>query len=349
MELTPSADRPEPGSVRALAYLDLVGELSQGDRVLLSTGALELGLGTGGLAFVIAAPDRLPPDPPGGPGHIVKARYTPQQYVALAIDEQDSPHHAALASGPAAAGELEGMPVLVGDVHSALAPILVGVRHVNPGARVVYLHTDGGALPAAFSMTLARLRDLGWLAASITVGQSFGGDHEAVTLHSGLLAARHVLGADLAVVIQGPGNVGTGTPFGFTGIAAGEALNAVDVLGGRGVGALRISAADPRERHYGISHHSRTAYGRIVLAEATLVLPDLPGDFGALVAQQARQLVAEARGDVRLVTQETSGLFAALQACPVPLSSMGRALAQDAEYFVAQAAAGRFAAGLSAR
>ena len=84
-----------------------------------------------------------------------------------------------------------------------------------------------------------------------------------LTLHSGLLAARHVLDADVAVVIQGPGNVGTGTPWGYTGVAAGEALNAVGTLGGRGIAALRVSDADPRPRHRGISHHSATAYGRV--------------------------------------------------------------------------------------
>ena len=79
------------------------------------------------------------------------------------------------------------------------------------------------------------------------MGQSFGGDLEAVTLHSGLLAARHVLGADLVVVAQGPGNLGTGTRWGFSGVAAGEAVNAVAVLGGRAGGL----AADQRGRPAG--------------------------------------------------------------------------------------------------
>ena len=103
--------------------------------------------------------------------------------------------------------------------------------------------TDGGALPAAFSRTLAGLRPS--LAGTVTVGQAWGGDLEAVTVHSGLLAARHVLGADLAVVTQGPGNLGTGTPWGYSGVAAGEACNAVSVLGGEAIGALRISSPTP--------------------------------------------------------------------------------------------------------
>jgi hypothetical protein len=64
--------------VRALAYPALTGTPEPGDRVLLNAGALELGLGTGGYALVVALPDRLPPDA-DGPGHLIKARYTPLQ------------------------------------------------------------------------------------------------------------------------------------------------------------------------------------------------------------------------------------------------------------------------------
>src|SRR5207245_680387 len=150
----------EAGPVRALAYPALTGRPQPGDRVLVNTTALDLGLGTGGYALVIAVPDRLPPDPELA-GNLVKARYSP-------------------------------------------------------------------------------------LPATVTTGQSFGGDLETVTVHTGLLAARHVLGADIAVVAQGPGNLGTGTRWGFSGVAAGEAVNAAAALGGRPVASLRISDADPR-------------------------------------------------------------------------------------------------------
>lgn len=341
-----SAAGEEP--VRALAYTTLVGEPQPGDTVLLNASALLRGLGTGGLAFIVAVPDRLPADPDPSPGHIVKARYTPQQQMFLAVDEQESPHHSTMTDGPAAAGDLQGLPVVVADLHSALPAVLAGIRVERPDARVVYLMTDGGALPIAFSRNVAALREAGWLAGTVTVGQAYGGDHEAVTLHSGLLAARHVLDADIAVVVQGPGNVGTGTPWGYTGVAAGEALNAAHTLHGRGVAALRVSEADPRERHRGISHHSRTAYGRICLVPADLVVVRPVDEFGELVLRQAQDLTAEASGP-KIVQVEPDGLDAALRSSPVRLSTMGRGLDEDHAAFLYSAAAGRHAAALGQR
>ncbi len=328
------------GACRALAYPALVGEPGPGDVVLLNTAALEAGLGTGGYAFVVAVPHRPPPDRPTA-GHLVKARYTPQQVSVLGADEQGSQHHEVLRD----ADDLLGMPVVVADLHSALPAVVAGVRAARPDARVAYVMTDGGALPAWFSRTLAGLRDAGWLAASVTVGQAYGGDLEAVTVHSGLLAARLVARADVAVVTQGPGNLGTGTRWGFSGVAAGESVNAAGVLGGRPVGALRVSQADARERHRGVSHHSLTALGRVALVPADVVVPLLPGVFGQSLRRQAAALGAPS-GRHRLVEVEVDGLRAALEGTPVPLSTMGRGLDADEAAFLAAAAAGRHAAAL---
>ena len=330
--------------VRALAYPKLTGRPEPGDRVLLNTGALDLGLGTGGYALVVAIPDRLPADSQG-PGHLVKARYTPMQTTVLGVDEQGSDHHDTLRD----ADSLGGVPVVIADLHSALPAVLAAfyaerLAAAGPRMKVAYVMLDGGALPAWFSRTISVLSDIEWLAATITVGQAFGGDLEAVTLHTGLLAARHVVGAGLIVVAQGPGNLGTGTKWGFSGVASGEAVNAASVLGGRPVASLRISEADARARHRGISHHSLTAYGRVALARADVVVPELPGKFGASVAEAAKPLAARHT----LVAVSVEGLREALDACPVPLSTMGRGLDEDLAYFLAAAAAGRHAATLAA-
>lgn len=266
-----------PERVRALVYPRLVGDQRPGDRVLLNVSALARGLGTGGYALVVGPADDavvLPADPPPGPGHLVKARYTPLQTMVLGVDDQESEHHDTLRD----ADDLTGMPVVVADLHSALPAVLAGVRHAaaRAGRRqptVAYVMTDGGALPAWFSRTVAGLRESGWLASCVTTGQAFGGDLEAVTVHTALLAARHVVGADLAIVAQGPGNLGTGTRWGFSGAAAGESVNAAAVLHGRPVASLRVSGADARDRHLGVSHHSLTAYGRVALLAADVPVP----------------------------------------------------------------------------
>ena len=327
----------EPTTVRALAYTDVVGAPQVGEEVLLNVTALDLALGTGGYAMVAAVPGRLPADV-DGPGHLVKARYTPLQMTVLGVDEQDSPHHALLRE----ADDLGGMPVVTADLHSSLPAVIAGLRAEVPSATVAYVATDGGALPLAFSRTVQGLTEAGWLAATITVGQAFGGDYEAVTVHNGLLAARLVVEADVAVVVQGPGNLGTGTRWGFSGTAVGEAVNAAAVLDGRPVGALRVSQADPRERHHGVSHHSLTAYGRIAAHPADIAVPALPGDFGARVRDQAEALTPPHR----LVDVDCAGLVDALGACPVPLRTMGRGMEADAPAFVAAAAAGRHAGSL---
>ncbi|TWH72843.1 DUF3866 family protein [Modestobacter roseus] len=328
--------------IRALAHPSLVGTPEIGDEVLLNTTAWAQKLGTGGYALVVAVPDRLPADPEGlgtpGAGHLVKGRYTPLQVTVQGVDEQDTEHHEAIA----AAEDLGGMPVVVADLHSALPAVLAGVHVTDPALRVAYVMTDGGALPAAFSRTLDALD--GSLAGVVTVGQAFGGDLEAVTVHTGLLAARHVLRADVTIVTQGPGNLGTGTPWGFSGVAAGEACNAVHVLGGQTIGALRISDADPRPRHRGVSHHSLTAFGRVAMGGVTLVAPR---GIGSELGKQVEEDLAGQPERNLIEWVDTEGLDDALAGSPVTMSTMGRSVAEDRAYFLAAAAAGRFAAQLA--
>jgi hypothetical protein len=324
------------GRVTALAYVVLVGSPEPGEQVLLNTTALAMGLGTGGHALVVAIPGRLPSDPVG-PGHLVKGRYTPSQVAVLGVDDQESPHHTVIAE----ASSLDGMPVVIADLHSALPAVVAGILADAPGARIAYVLTDGGALPLWYSQTVAALEPM--LCGTVTTGQSFGGDLESVTVHTGLLAARHVLAADVAVVTQGPGNLGTGTPWGFSGVAAGEVVNAVAVLGGRAIGALRLSDADPRERHRGVSHHALTAFGRVALAAADLVVPQGMSDELASAVDRDLAPLADRH---RIVSVPTEGLDEALRALPVQLSTMGRSLDEDLTYFLAAAAAGRHAAAL---
>lgn len=285
---------------------------------------------------------------------MVKARYTPQQIMVLGVDEEASPHHELLRD----ADDLGGMPVVVADLHSHLPAVIAGIRadwpRAAPPPRVAYVMTDGASLPAWFSRAVAGLRNAGWINACITVGQAFGGDLEAVSLHTGLLAARLVVNADITVVTPGPGVVGTGTRWGFSGVATGEAVNATATLRGRPVATLRISAADARARHRGVSHHSLTALGRVALATADVVVPMLgvPGQDGEAWADVAVEVRAAAAslappyGRHTLVEVGLQGLRAALDDSPVRLSTMGRGVDADEPAFLAAAAAGRHAVAM---
>ena len=342
------ADGLLPGQrVRAVAYEALTGLPDAAERVRLEVSALDRALGTGGHAMVSSRLDVLPPDPPRE-GHLVKARYMPDQVMVTGVDEQGTAHHGLL-SQPIGSLDLEGMPVVVADLHSSLPAVLTGLRSPDgqEHPRVVYIMTDGGALPLAYSRVVAALSQAGWLTGTITAGQAWGGDIEAVSVHNALLAARHVLRADAAVVIQGPGNLGTETPWGFSGVACGDAINAIATLGGRPVACLRVSQADARARHRGVSHHSMTAYGRVALAGADVVVPDLEGPLGAQVRQEAEALCGHrpGAGQHRLVKVAVDGLLELLRVAEaetgVRLSTMRRGLDEDAAAFIAAAAAGR--------
>ncbi|HVG65021.1 MAG TPA: DUF3866 family protein [Actinomycetota bacterium] len=151
---------------------------------MLNTTAVALGLGTGGFHVVMA---RIggPVDAPG-PGHVIKARYTPSQVRVLAVEEEDSPHRAAVA----ACTDLGGLPVVCAELHSMVPVVAAAARAVAGDLRVAYVMTDGGALPLAFSRLAAELRRGGLVAGAITAGQAFGGDLEAISLYSALAAAR---------------------------------------------------------------------------------------------------------------------------------------------------------------
>ena len=190
---------------------------------------------------------------------------------------------------------------------------------------------------------------------TMSTGQSWGADLEAVTIHTGLLAAKHVLGADIAVVAQGPGNLGTGTKYGFSGLVTGEHLNAAALLGGVPVGVLRMSNADARGRHFGISHHTLTSLSEIARPGVRVPVPD----FTTLTETERAQMDPDASiiadtvagqlprlSDHELVDVDLTGLWQALEGTPVGLSTMGRRLPADAAAFLAAAAAGRYAAGL---
>lgn len=317
----------------AVNYDTLTGRAFPGDLVLLNTTALHLDLGTGGVHFVYHNYSRPLPSF-SGRGHIMKLRYTPWQVRVLSCEEKEAGNQAQLDRF----GGLDGMPVLIGELHSMVAPAAAVLKFYRPDCRVAYVMTDGAALPLAFSRTAAELKQKGIISATITCGHAFGGDLEAINVYSALAACKTVLKADLAIISMGPGNAGTGTRFGFSGMEVGEQINRVNAMGGTPVVIPRISFADRRKRHRGISHHTLTALETAAFSPACLVLPALPGRrLHFLLTQLAeRGLLRRHRLQV-LKAPPVASILNNLELSPA--ESMGRRYTGDPVFFNAAGAA----------
>jgi hypothetical protein len=323
------------GPERAYALTQITGPVDVGDRVVVNTTAVELGLGTGGWHVVhwnLARDEWREP----GPGHVLKARYTSLQADVGSTEERE----AALAD----VDSVGGMPVVAAGLHSQVPAVAAAFKDAAPDARLVYVMTDGAGLPLALSDLVAALTERGLLDATVTCGQAFGGDFEAVSVYSALAVARHAAGADAVVVAMGPGVAGTGTKLGFSAIEVGPVLDAATAVGGRPIACLRASFADPRARHRGLSHHSATALGLACRSRVTIPLPLVGGPEEETLRAGVAAAGLDVRHDVVAVKPpDILGLFAQHG---LAVTSMGRPAAADPVLFACAAAAGALASEL---
>ena len=236
LEQRPGLQRVDTTLGRAYALTDHTGPLDVGDEVVLNTTAVDLALGTGGWHVVHWNLARREWDGPSD-GHIMKLRYT---------SLQGNCDPAEVATGTA--------PVVACGLHSQVPCVAAAFKHARPDGRVTYVMTDGAALPLALSDLVVAMKERRLVDETVTAGHAFGGDREAVTVAAALGAD-----ADLVVVAMGPGVVGTGTRLGTTAIEVASVLDTAAALGQRAIACLRYSDADPRDRHRGLSHHTRTA------------------------------------------------------------------------------------------
>jgi hypothetical protein len=319
---------------RAYVLTQLIGPVAVGDRVVVNTTAVELGLGTGGWHVVHwnLARDALTDAGANAdalPGAGMKLRYTSLQ---VGVENAEL----------AEVADIGRMPVVAAGLHSQLAAVAVGFKHIRPEGRLVYVMTDGGALPIAISDLVWKLRERGLIDATVTCGQAFGGDFEAVSAHGALAVARHVAGADAAVVAMGPGSAGTASRLGFSGIEVGSVLDAAAALRGLPIAALRVSFADARPRHHGVSHHSITVLSVATRSRVRVAVPCVGGDE----EQRIRRDLAAAGIDARheIVDVAPVGAVHLFAARDLQVESMGRAATEDPVLFEAAAAAGVLAA-----
>jgi len=304
---------------RAYVLTALTGPVAVGDAVVVNTTAVDLGLGTGGWHVVHwnLARDRW--NGAGG-GHVLKLRYTSLQADTGVAEETVTLQ----------GSDLGAMPVVACCLHSQVG-VVAAAYHDAGGTGLVYVMTDGGALPLALSDLVAELVGAGLLAGTVSAGHAFGGTLEAVNVPSALTLARHALSAQAVVIGRGPGVVGTGTSLGNSGMEVAPTLDAAAALGGRPIVCVRASSADSRERHRGISHHTTTA---LDLVRSSVLVP-LPTDLDPALPDRHEMR--------RYATPDVAALLAG---AGVTVTSMGREPGDDPLFFASAAAAGMAAAGL---
>lgn len=303
-------------------YPALIGRVEVGEEVFVNTTAVDLNLGTGGYHFIIS---KLNPTPKKdqSPGHIMKLRYTPLQLKVYTLEEQ-------------LGEELDnvtflGHKVITIELHSMLAPLVIGIKKMNPQLKITYCMTDGGALPAYHSNTLKILKEKNLIEGVITCGHAFGGDLESVNFVTAIQGSIAHFKGDITIVGMGPGIVGTGTKYGFTGIEQGYISDVAQNLGCDVYPALRLGFIDQRERHRGISHHFLTNFGTLVKGSYPLVLPKMERKKLTFVLSQLKNAGLMKKHSIILCPKVD--ILKEAEDYGINLSTMGRGYNDNPEYF----------------
>jgi Protein of unknown function (DUF3866) len=305
---------------RAWADEVLLGEMRDGDEVVVNVAALDLGLGSGGFDVVHVNLTRGLDGGVEGDAHVVKLNYTSLQHPVEPVEGKSV--------RLMGVRDPKGTPlsVLVLPLHGHLAPAAWAAARVAPGLKVGYVQTGGGALPGSLSRDVRDLRQRGLLHGHITAAPAYGGEHEALgTL--GALDAAAGLGWDAALVGPGPGIIGSDTAYGHGGMASLGNAHASLSLGLPTLISPRLSSSDPRDRHRGLSHHTRTVLD-LLLAPIDLPIPEGAQDLFSGLGQPAHRL--------HPVLVDHS----AYAASGLPTRTMGRSLGDDPLFFAAPLAAG---------
>jgi hypothetical protein len=324
----------EVGGERRPAWADgaLLGEMREGDEVIVNAAALDLGLGSGGFDVVHVNLTRGLGGVVGRGEHVMKLNYSSLQHPVEPVERGWEDGAGAGPPALRAAGRRQAAaPVLVLPLHGHLAPAAWAAAQARPGVRVGFVQTGGGSLPGSLSRDVAELRERDLLCGHVTAAPSYGGEHEALSTAGALDAAADRLGWDAILVGPGPGIIGSETVLGHGGMAALDSAHAALSLRLPTLISPRLSAADPRQRHRGLSHHTRTVLD-LLLAPVDVAVPDGHPEVATVLAETAALNGHRLRAaSADLSTYAASGL---------PTTAMGRSLSEDPLFFAAPLAAG---------
>jgi hypothetical protein len=268
----------------------------------------------------------------------MKLRYTPQQIRCLAAEEEDSPYHDVYMNFKS----LDNHIFIIGSLHSMLGPTAAMLKWLNKDIKINYIMTDGGSLPIYFSNTVKLLKRKNLIEKTITIGHAFGGDLECTNIYTGLIAAKEILKGNVTIITMGPGIVGTGTKYGFSGIEQGQIIDAVNTLGGNPIIIPRISFKDARERHIGISHHTRTVLSEIAKTSGKVIIPILDEYKLNIINGQIENLNIDKKHEI--IYEEGNNIIDAMNNFDLAITTMGRGYEEDREFFLTLGAVGNYVA-----
>lgn len=341
----------------AIVDVHLHGACAVGDEVIANVQALDLELGSGGFDIVHVNLTRGLDDGPDGPTgsamdtaqerdpaqtRVMKLNYTSLQHTVEPVD------------GEATLDLPLECPVAVLGLHGQLAAVAWAFAQARPGARLGYVQTSGGALPGGHSRTVAVLRERGLLRGHLTAGASFGGEREAITTAGAIHHGARSLRWDAVVCGPGPGIVGSASPLGHGGLHALDSAHVALALGAPTLLVARMSSADPRERHRGVSHHTLTVLD-LLLAPVVVALPagirspvgaELRAGLSAAFGSTARgkpQLELDVDRPARMARHDWRRApvdLPAYRASGLPTVTMGRGIVADPLFFAAALAGG---------
>jgi hypothetical protein len=323
---------------KAVNYNKITGIINVDDVVYVNQTARNLQLGTGGYDFVILN-TRYDSFEYKNIGHIMKMRYSPMQINVLSVEEQDSPYHDIFNNFKG----LNGMPAIVAELHSMLAPTAIILKKLKPSVKISYIMTDSACLPISFSNTVHYLKENNFIDTTITIGHAFGGDFEAVNIYSALICAKEVAKSDVAIVAMGPGIVGTGTKYGFSGIDQASIIDAINKIKGNPILIPRISFNDARERHNGISHHTVTV-AELVNSTCTIAVPKLKHEKEILLKKQLENNAFDKMNKYFVDVEKYRKLLHNVK--DIKFTTMGRGLDEESEFFDACIAAAVYCSDL---
>jgi hypothetical protein len=309
---------------RAWADGVLLGEMHEGDEVVVNIAAIDLGLGSGGFDVVHVNLTRGLQGGGVADAHVMKLNYTSLQHPIEPVERPNSrfePHDMG------AKGTTRSAPVLVLPLHGHLAPAAWAAAQAAPGLRIGYVQTGGGALPGSLSRDVQQLRERDLLVGHITTALAYGGEQEALSTVGALDAAATDLNWDAILVGPGPGIIGSDTTYGHGGITALDNAHAALSLGLPTLISPRLSSSDPRPRHQGLSHHTRTVL-QLLLAPVEVAIPE------------GEREVAEALEAFPHRVQQAAVDLGGYAAASLPTTTMGRSLQDDPLFFAAALAAG---------